>query len=294
MRAMKHVYRTYHTAEMSPQHAHEMGQFAYVWRGSGLLQIENRTWLLPPRHGFWIPANCRHSFSCLRASVMTFLFFENGPDICLPDSATLVAVDSLCIELLSALRELDRVVEGESAEKERLFSVLRDRVARLPGRREIVADVLDPRLSPIVAAVFDEPTRNHTLAGWAHAVGATERTLVRLFRQTFGMTFVEWRQRILMDEALRRLQAGESVSVVALDLGYSTPSAFSHAFHEATGVPPSRFDLTVSTKESRDKHLPAYAAIEKSLHVNHTPPRSFKRAPPRRRKTDLHSKALDR
>jgi AraC-like DNA-binding protein len=64
------------------------------------------------------------------------------------------------------------------------------------------------------------------------------------------MTFLEWRQRILMDEALRRLQAGVSVSVVAMDLGYSTPSAFSHAFHEATGVPPSRLDLTGLPKQA--------------------------------------------
>jgi AraC-like DNA-binding protein len=245
---MRHVYRTYDTAEISPQHSHEMGEFVYVWRGSGLLQIENRTVLLPPRHGFWIPTNCRHSFSALRASVMSCLYFENSLDISLPNCATLLEVDPLCVGLLSAFRELEQG-EGEGPEKDRLFSVLRDRVARLPRCREIIANMIDPRLSPIVAAVFDEPTRNHTLGSWARTVGATERTLVRLFRQTFGMTFLEWRQRILMDEALRRLQSGESVTVVALDLGYSTPSAFSHAFHEATGVPPSRFDLTASTNE---------------------------------------------
>jgi len=262
---MKYIYRTYDTAEISPQHTHETGQFAYVWRGSGLLQIENHSWLLPPKHGFWVPANCRHSFSTLRASVMTFLYFENAPNAYLPTQATLLAVDSLCVGLLKACRELEHDGENDVGEKDRLFCVLRDRVARLPRCREIVANMLDPRLSPIVAAVFEEPTRNHTLGGWARAVGATERTLVRLFRHTFGMTFLEWRQRILMDEALRRLQAGQSVSVVALDLGYSTPSAFSHAFHEATGVPPSRFELAASANGSQGSNLPRCAANGKSL-----------------------------
>jgi AraC-like DNA-binding protein len=248
---MKHIYRTYDTAEISSQHSHETGQFGYIWRGSGLLQIENRTSLLPPRHGFWIPAKCVHSFSALRASVMTFLYFENSLEVSLPSFATLLEVDPLCAGLLSAFRELEQVIEGDGPEKNRLFFVLRDRVARLPRCRHILANMLDPRLSPIVSAVFEDPTRNHTLGGWAQAVGATERTLVRLFRRTFGMTFLEWRQRILMDEALRRLQAGESVTVVALDLGYATPSAFSHAFHEATGVPPSRFDLTAPTNDNR-------------------------------------------
>jgi AraC-like DNA-binding protein len=115
----------------------------------------------------------------------------------------------------------------------------------------MIADKLDRRLSPVVLAVFENPTLNHTLGGWARTAGATERTLARLFRRTFGMTFLEWRQRILMDEALRRLQAGEPVTVVALDLGYSTPSAFSHAFHKATGVPPSQFDLSCSANRNR-------------------------------------------
>jgi AraC-like DNA-binding protein len=110
----------------------------------------------------------------------------------------------------------------------------------------MIADKLDGRLSRVVLAVFENPTLNHTLGGWARTAGATERTLARLFRRTFGMTFLEWRQRILMDEALRRLQVGEPVTVVALDLGYSTPSAFSHAFHKATGVRPSQSDLTGS------------------------------------------------
>jgi AraC-like DNA-binding protein len=291
---VKHVYRTYETAEISPQHTHETGQFAYVWRGSGLLEIENHTWLLPPKHGFWIPANCRHSFSTLRASVMTFLYFADGPGIPLPSHATVLAVDSLCVGLLSALRELEQEVGGEAAEKDRLFCVLRDRVARLPRCREIVANMLDPRLAPIVAAVFEEPTRNHTLAGWARAVGATERTLVRLFRHTFGMTFLQWRQRILMNEALRRLQAGKSVSVVALDLGYSTPSAFSHAFHAATGVPPSRFDLTVPTNESRSNNLRQRGVNGKPLNTKHTAVDSFQSVRLVRDHADPDRKALRR
>ena len=147
--------------------------------------------------------------------------------------------------MLTALRELaDEPLS--KAETARLLAVLRDRVARLSRCREMIANKLDRRLSRVVLAVFENPTLNHTLGGWARTAGATERTLARLFRRTFGMTFLEWRQRILMDEALRRLQAGEPVTVVALDLGYSTPSAFSHAFHKATGVPPSRFNLSAT------------------------------------------------
>ena len=42
-------------------------------------------------------------------------------------------------------------------------------------------------------------------------------------------------------EALRRLAAGDPITVVALDLGYATSSAFTYMFRRALGVPPSRF-----------------------------------------------------
>jgi AraC-like DNA-binding protein len=245
-----HLYRIYDAAAITPSHSHEAGEFCYAWQGCGLIHFQDQGHLLPPSHGFWIPPGYPHSFSALKASAVSILYLENHPDAGFPCNPTALAVDSLCVGLLSALREQsDKPLS--KAETARLLAVLRDRVARLPHCREVIADKLDRRLSPVVLAVFENPTLNHTLGGWARTAGATERTLARLFRRTFGMTFLEWRQRILMDEALRRLQAGEPVTVVALDLGYSTPSAFSHAFHKATGVPPSQFDLSGSANRNR-------------------------------------------
>jgi AraC-like DNA-binding protein len=41
--------------------------------------------------------------------------------------------------------------------------------------------------------------------------------------------------------ALPRLAAGESVTAIALDLGYDSPAAFSTMFRRLLGVPPSRY-----------------------------------------------------
>ena len=253
---VEHFYRIYDAAALTPSHSHEAaGEFCYAWQGCGLLHFQHQSHLLPPSHGFWIPPGYPHSFSALKASAMSILHLENSLDAGFPCNPTALAVDSLCVGLLTALRELaDEPLS--KAETARLLAVLRDRVARLPRCGEMIADKLDRRLSRVVLAVFENPTLNQTLGGWARTAGATERTLARLFRRTFGMTFLEWRQRVLMDEALRRLQAGEPVTVVALDLGYSTPSAFSHAFHKATGVPPSQFDFSGSANRSRGHDHP--------------------------------------
>lgn len=72
-------------------------------------------------------------------------------------------------------------------------------------------------------------------------MGASGRTLARLFRREIGMTFGAWRQQARLIEALARLGTGEPVTHVALDLGYESPSAFTAMFRRSLGVTPSRY-----------------------------------------------------
>jgi AraC-like DNA-binding protein len=67
------------------------------------------------------------------------------------------------------------------------------------------------------------------------------RTLARLFRRETGLSFAAWRQQLRLLRALERLAAGEPVTAVALDLGYSGPSAFVAMFRRALGVSPGRY-----------------------------------------------------
>jgi AraC-like DNA-binding protein len=48
-------------------------------------------------------------------------------------------------------------------------------------------------------------------------------------------------------EALSLMESGKSISVTAYDVGYSSPSAFSAAFHRTFGVPPSQYRLPTRT-----------------------------------------------
>ena len=55
------------------------------------------------------------------------------------------------------------------------------------------------------------------------------------------MAFGQWRQRACVLLALSRLASGDTVTAVALDLGYDSPAAFSTMFRRALGRPPSHF-----------------------------------------------------
>ena len=80
-----------------------------------------------------------------------------------------------------------------------------------------------------------------SLDDWANIVGTSVRTLARLFRKEFGVTFILWRQQVRMMAALPRLASGESVTSIATDLGYESPGAFTQVFRRLMGAVPSTY-----------------------------------------------------
>ncbi len=55
------------------------------------------------------------------------------------------------------------------------------------------------------------------------------------------MTFGQWRKQARLMRALPLLAAGESVTRVALDVGYDSTSAFISMFKSALGTTPGRY-----------------------------------------------------
>ncbi|MCW3482086.1 helix-turn-helix domain-containing protein [Neisseriaceae bacterium JH1-16] len=84
-------------------------------------------------------------------------------------------------------------------------------------------------------------SNGHPWRRGAAQAGMSRRTFTRLFRQQLGTSFAVWRQQASLLAALARLGQGEPVTRVALDLGYSSPSAFSAAFRRVLGTTPSQF-----------------------------------------------------
>ena len=99
----------------------------------------------------------------------------------------------------------------------------------------------DDRLTAITDGLLADPGDRRSLADWADDVGASVRTLTRLFATETGMTFSQWRQQARIRAALGPLANGASVGQVARQIGYSNPSAFVHAFHRITGQTPGAY-----------------------------------------------------
>jgi AraC-like DNA-binding protein len=75
----------------------------------------------------------------------------------------------------------------------------------------------------------------------AQQVGACERTIARLVRRDTGMSYQEWRQQWKLIRAIEMLNVEERLSNVALELGFTSDSAFIAFFRGMTGTTPKAY-----------------------------------------------------
>ncbi len=99
----------------------------------------------------------------------------------------------------------------------------------------------DPRLARICARIVAEPSDETSVEEWSRSVGASERTIIRLFPEETGLTFSRWKQQARLMAAVRLLAEGKPVTDIALELGYESPSAFSAMFRRALGMTPTEY-----------------------------------------------------
>ncbi len=143
-------------------------------------------------------------------------------------------------ELLLAAQAAGDAYADEGPEA-RLVQVLLDRVATLETRPFFLPTVTDPTLFRILDRIAKFPPKRANLDAWSAETGLSAKTAARRFEAETGMTFRNWHQRLRMLHALERLADGDSVSLVATELGHMNLAAFSAAFRRALGVPPTTF-----------------------------------------------------
>ncbi|MEU6357687.1 helix-turn-helix transcriptional regulator [Streptomyces sp. NPDC047072] len=217
--------------------AHRHDDHQIVYAGSGVLEVttEAGTWFAPGTRAIWVPAGTVHAH---RAHGRLDLHLVGLPAADNPlglDAPTVLAVGPLLRELILACT---RDPAEDTPERGRLRAVLRDQLRASPQQPLRLPTAADTRLAAVCALVHDDPADARTLAALGTAVGASERTLSRLFRSEFGMTFPQWRTQSRLYHALRMLADDVPVTVVAHRCGWSSASAFIDVFRRSFGYTP--------------------------------------------------------
>ena len=100
---------------------------------------------------------------------------------------------------------------------------------------------IDPRLAEACELVASDLGTPRPLCALAAAVGAGERTLSRLFRDEFGMSYPQWRTRLRVFEAMILLAGGTAVTETAHRCGWATTSSFIDTFQRTMGRTPGAY-----------------------------------------------------
>ncbi len=222
-------------------HTHQRAQLLYAVKGVMRVTTENGVWVVPPQRAVWIPPGISHHVQAQGTplSIRSLYIREDALDG-LPDICCVVTVSPLLRELIVEAMHLADDPPADSPDA-RLIRVLLDRIEGLPVAPLHLPMVNDPRARKITDALLADPADTRTLQDWAVDLGASERTLARLFTRETGITFGQWRQQAKLLAALARLARGESVTAVAFDLGYASQSAFIAMFRRALGRTPGRY-----------------------------------------------------
>jgi AraC-like DNA-binding protein/quercetin dioxygenase-like cupin family protein len=226
--------------EILPFHCHRRAQLIYA--SSGVMTVTTRlaAYVVPPQRAVWTPSGVEHQIEARSAVAMRTLYID-------PTVAAEISSEVCVLHITPLLRELiiTAVATGRSygpdSPQSRIMSVILDQIASQPVASLALPMPTDSRLHCITQSLIANPADSRSLGEWASEVGASKRTLGRLFAAQTGMSFRSWRQQRRLLRALELLAAGDKVTTIAFELGYENTSAFIAMFRRCFGTTPRRY-----------------------------------------------------
>jgi AraC-like DNA-binding protein len=223
-----------------PPHRHERGQLLYATTGVMQVTTGQGTWIVPPQRALWIPPGVMHEIRMSGAVAMRTLYIAAGTAAVLPAACQVIAVSDLLRALiLAAMTEpVEYDADSRGAAIARLLLHELRGVPALPLHLPIPREA---RLKAVCARVMAHLGRDIDIGTLAREAGMSGRSLARLFQRETGMGFQAWRQQARLAEALALLSGGKPVALVARELGYASPAAFTAMFRRTLGTTPGRY-----------------------------------------------------
>ena len=223
--------------ERISRHRHDEHQLVYVSTGVLAVTTPAGRWVASADRAVWLPASTWHEHRFYGASAFHTVGFAAGHPPLTTHAPAVVAVTPLLRELLVAITD-DALPEPETR---RIRAVVRDQLRRTREEPIMLPTARDPRLAAACALAAADLSVPVALVDLARAVNAGERTLSRLFRGEFGMTYPQWRTRLRVFESMILLAGGTSVTEAGLRCGWGTTSGFVETFHRTMGRTPGAY-----------------------------------------------------
>lgn len=224
-------------------HSHEAhAQILYAPSGCMTLLTQNQQVILPPQKLMFIPAGLEHRVAFRNVVAYRSIYLDIRQ----------VNVEMLGLEVRVVSPLLAEVIEricwweweGEhTPSQQNILAVFWDEFRQAQKESYELAIPSDYRLQSWMTAFMLEKKVPPFLHELAQYVGASEKTITRIFKRETHMSYQAWRQQWRVYRAIELLAENASISEVSDQLEFSSDSAFIEFFKNHTGTTPAKYFL---------------------------------------------------
>ncbi len=232
-------FMTMESGWWSDWHRHDgFGEIFYWGAGQSVLCTTEQNFICTSLRAIWIPPGVHHEWYVPQQALDRCIFVHASAvaDRERFSRLHMVEVSPLLRELITAITETP--VDLSCDKGRRLGNVLLDCFEDAPL---ILSPLVMPnshRLVELCAKAVLEPSSPVSFKEWSDILHVSPKTLARMFRRETGMTLGQWVKLMRLLHAKQNIEKSASVTEAALDCGYTSVSAFIHAFKKNFGFTP--------------------------------------------------------
>ena len=261
------------TIRIRSVHMHHDTELLYVIRGSGMVIIRNRSYPVSENDGIFVNAYESHEILSNESDFTLIIIQFSGHflqdyapirNVIFPEgNLSRMLSGKEMLELRDEIFDLSTAyLEGEGYFQLYCVSRLSDILFRILNRTDVqVLDVAEyekrrrnekrmKRISEYMEQNYQAPIR---LAEIAEQEGITVTYLSHLIREQFGMTFQEYLKNKRLENAVRMIHTGRTLSEISALCGFSELKYMTKAFQEAFQMTPAEYRRLEAPAVSRSK-----------------------------------------
>jgi AraC-like DNA-binding protein len=219
-------------------HQHARGQLLYARQGCIRITLAQQLCLLPPSRAAWIPPRTPHRAVMRKVVDYRSVWFDAELTRKLPADVRVIEVSSLLEAVLEPMAMAEFDLDWTQSPYEHLIGLSMHEIGHAPRQPMLLPMPQDRRLATLTAHPDVLPPE---LGELSSHVGATGKTIGRIFQRDTGMSYQEWRQQWRVLRAIELLVTGHAVSHITSQLGFSTDSSFITFFKHMQGCAPGAY-----------------------------------------------------
>ena len=218
-------------------HSHDWNKLTYATEGVLSVMIGLECYVVAPGQALWIPRGCVHTTGSALGATLSSLYVDVS-------ASTSSEIKAFMVSNLMRALIMEVSTFGDTVDREYSDLVTKLMVKQLDKMVPIQKPLPWPSEGitlEICEALYENPALERSAEAWAEHFKMSKRTLGRHFERDTGLPMRVWAQKLKSLKALELLADGQSITQVALSLGYSSTSAFTFMFRSEFGMSPGAY-----------------------------------------------------